>query len=86
MPDQSLLRLDLGIESLGVIIEAKIARSPSDFNKIEGELHADLGLYFKEPSKFDRMIVFARRLIMLGMISRKMIRNGPSPANCADVM
>jgi hypothetical protein len=50
-------RLDLGIESLGVIIEAKIARSSSDFNKIEGEIHADLGLYFKEPSKFDRVIV-----------------------------
>lgn len=51
-------RLDLGIQSLGVIIAAKIARNPSDFNKIEGEIHGDLGLYFKDPSKFDKMIVF----------------------------
>jgi hypothetical protein len=51
-------RLDLGIESLGVIIEVKIARIPSDFKQIEADIHSDLGLYFKDPSKFDRMVVF----------------------------
>ena len=51
-------RLDLGIESLGVIIEAKIARTPGDWAKIAGEIGNDLGLYFKDPSKFNRMIVF----------------------------
>lgn len=51
-------RLDLGIKSLKLIIEVKIARNTSDFSKIEGEIGEDLGLYFKDTSLFDRMIVF----------------------------
>ena len=51
-------RLDLGIESLGVIIEAKIVRIQSDWGKIEGEIGNDTGLYFRDPSKFNRMVVF----------------------------
>jgi hypothetical protein len=51
-------RADLGIISLKLIVEVKIARSPSDFAKIEGEIGGDLGLYFKETDLFDRMIVF----------------------------
>jgi hypothetical protein len=51
-------RADLGITSLKLIIEVKIARLPSDFAKLEGEIGGDLGLYFKETDLFDRMIVF----------------------------
>jgi hypothetical protein len=34
------------------------AREPSDFRKIEEDIAGDLGLYFKDTSQFDRMIVF----------------------------
>lgn len=51
-------RVDLGITSLKTIIEVKIARELSDFNKIEEQVAGDLGLYFKDTTQFDRMIVF----------------------------
>jgi hypothetical protein len=51
-------RLDLGIKSLRLIIEVKIARTPRDFKKIEEEVAGDTGLYFKDPALFNRMIVF----------------------------
>lgn len=51
-------RADLGIVTLKLIIEVKFAREPKDFKEIEGEIGNDLGLYFKDESQFDRMIVF----------------------------
>lgn len=51
-------RADLAIRSLYLIIEVKIARAPRDFKKIEEEVAGDLGLYFKDTTLFDRMIVF----------------------------
>jgi hypothetical protein len=51
-------RTDLGIVKLKLIIEVKIARQPSDFNDIEEQVAGDLGLYFKDTSQYDRMIVF----------------------------
>lgn len=51
-------RLDLGIKSLKLIIEVKIARTARDFKKIEEEVAGDTGLYFKDPALFNRMIVF----------------------------
>ncbi len=55
---QTQPRADLGILKLKLIIEVKYLRDASDFQKIEGEIGNDLGLYFKDPDLFDRMIVF----------------------------
>ncbi|MEI6775908.1 MAG: hypothetical protein WCK70_03310 [Chloroflexales bacterium] len=51
-------RIDLGITSLKLIIEVKIARSPRDFTEIEEQVAGDVGLYFKNPARFNRMVVF----------------------------
>lgn len=51
-------RADLGILKLKLIIEVKIARTPGDFGDIEEQVAGDLGLYFKEITRFDRMVVF----------------------------
>lgn len=51
-------RIDLGITTLKLIIEVKIARQPRDFSEFEEQISGDLGLYFKDTSQFDRMIVF----------------------------
>ncbi|MFW6116688.1 MAG: hypothetical protein ACOC6F_03080 [bacterium] len=51
-------RFDLGVTNLKVIIEVKILRTRSDFAKVEEEISGDLGLYFKEPDRFDRMLVY----------------------------
>jgi REase_DpnII-MboI len=51
-------RADLGITTLKLIIEVKIARQPRDFHDIEGQVGDDVGLYFRDPSLFNRMIVF----------------------------
>jgi hypothetical protein len=51
-------RVDLGITTLKLIIEVKIARQPRDFSEFEEQIAGDLGLYFKDTSQFDRMIVF----------------------------
>lgn len=50
-------RADLGILKLKLIIEVKIARTPGDFGDIEEQVAGDLGLYFKETARFDRMVV-----------------------------
>jgi len=50
-------RADLGIQKLKLIIEVKIAREPGDFAKFEGQIGEDIGLYFKDTSLYDRMIV-----------------------------
>ena len=51
-------RADLGIVKLKLIIEVKHARNPSFFTKIEEQVAGDIGLYFVDKSRFDRMIVF----------------------------
>lgn len=51
-------RVDLGIRKLKLIIEVKIARTPSDYKKIEEQVAGDLGLYFRNTNQFDHMVVF----------------------------
>jgi len=51
-------RADLGILSLRLIIEVKILRTPGDFRAVEEQVAGDTGLYFREPARFDRMVVF----------------------------
>jgi hypothetical protein len=51
-------RFDLGIVSLRLIIEVKVMRGRGDFAEIEEQIAGDLGLYFKEPELFDRMVVY----------------------------
>lgn len=51
-------RVDLGITSLKLIIEVKIAREPGDYKQIEEQVAGDEGMYFKDTSQFDRMLVF----------------------------
>ncbi len=51
-------RCDLGILSLKVIIEVKIVRAPADFRVVEEQVAGDTGLYFRDPGRFDRMVVF----------------------------
>ncbi len=51
-------RCDLGILSLKLIIEVKIVRTPADFRIVEEQIAGDTGLYFREPGRFDRMVVF----------------------------
>lgn len=60
LPDygQVQSRFDLGIIKLKLIIEVKIIRERSDFALIEEQVAGDLGLYFKEPERFDRMVVY----------------------------
>lgn len=55
---QTQPRADLGIQKLKLIIEVKFLRDLSDFQKVEGEIGNDLGLYFKDIDLFDRMIIF----------------------------
>ena len=51
-------RIDFGIRSLRLIIEAKVVRTNDEYKKIEEEIAGDLGLYFKDTSRYDRMIVY----------------------------
>jgi hypothetical protein len=51
-------RADFGIISLKLLIEVKHARQPSDFREFESQIAADLGLYFRDTSRFDRLIVY----------------------------
>jgi hypothetical protein len=51
-------RCDLGILSLKLIIEVKVLRTPADFRAVEEGIAGDTGLYFHEPGRFDRMVVF----------------------------
>lgn len=50
-------RCDLGILSMRLIIEVKILRTPADFRSVEEQVAGDTGLYFREPGRFDRMVV-----------------------------
>ena len=51
-------RFDLGITKLRLIIEVKVLRERRDFAEIEEQVAGDLGLYFKDPDLFDRMVVY----------------------------
>jgi hypothetical protein len=51
-------RFDFGVTGLKTIVEVKIARSAGDFAKIEEEVAGDLGLYFSDPARYDRMAVY----------------------------
>lgn len=51
-------RFDFGVANLKTIVEVKIARAARDFPKIEEEVAGDLGLYFSEPDRYDRMVVY----------------------------
>jgi len=51
-------RFDLGLIKLKLIIEVKIIRERGDFADIEEQIAGDLGLYFRDPTKFDSMVVY----------------------------
>jgi hypothetical protein len=51
-------RTDFGITSLKLIIEAKILRHESDFKAVEEQIAGDLGLYFSEGNRYDRLLVY----------------------------
>jgi len=51
-------RCDLGIVKLKLIIEVKYARERRDFEEIEEQVAGDIGLYFKDTTQFDHLIVF----------------------------
>lgn len=51
-------RVDFGITNLKLLIEVKHARQPSDFKEFESQIAADLGLYFRDTNRFDRLIVY----------------------------
>lgn len=54
----STYRADFGIPSLGLLIEAKYARSAGDFKTIEKEVLQDLVPYLKTPERYSEVIVF----------------------------
>ena len=51
-------RFDFGITGLKTIVEVKIARTASDLVRIEEEVAGDLGLYFSDPTRYDRLVVY----------------------------
>lgn len=51
-------RTDFGIVSLKLIIEAKILRQAADFKAVEQQIAGDLGLYFKDTARYDRLLVY----------------------------
>ena len=51
-------RYDLGIVSLKLIIEVKFVRQKSDFKAVEEQIAGDLGLYFEDLDRFNRLIVY----------------------------
>lgn len=51
-------RYDFGIIALKLIIEVKILRVPGDFKKVEEEIAGDIGLYFSDPQRFDKMVAY----------------------------
>ncbi len=55
---QTQPRCDLGITSLGMIVEVKVLRAPADFKAIEAQVAADAGLYFREPNHYGQLAVF----------------------------
>lgn len=54
----STYRADFGIPSLGLLIEAKFARTAADFKSIEKEVLEDLVPYLKAPERYREVLVF----------------------------
>jgi hypothetical protein len=51
-------RYDFGIVNLKLIIEVKILRTPAHFKEVEEQIAGDTGVYFSDPSRFDKMVVY----------------------------
>ena len=51
-------RYDFGIIALKLIIEVKVLRVPGDFKEVEEQIAGDTGLYFSDPARFDKMVVY----------------------------
>jgi hypothetical protein len=51
-------RFDFAITNLGLIVEVKVIRIPSDMNGLEAQITDDLSLYFKEGNPFESMVVY----------------------------
>lgn len=60
LPGYGLLqpRADFGITNLKLIIELKILREKRDFESVEEGIAGDLGIYFSELHRFNRMIAY----------------------------
>ena len=54
----STYRADFGIPSLGLLVEAKYARSAADFKAIEKEVLEDIVPYLQTPERYSRIVVF----------------------------
>lgn len=54
----STYRADLGIPSLGLLIEVKFARSATDFKTIEKEVLEDIEPYRRSPERYREVLVF----------------------------
>jgi hypothetical protein len=54
----STYRADLGIPSLGLLIEVKFARSATDFKTIEKEVLEDIVPYLRSPERYREVLVF----------------------------
>lgn len=54
----STYRADFGIPSLGLLVEAKYARSAADFKTIEKEVLEDIVPYLQTPDRYSRIVVF----------------------------
>ncbi|MDF3833060.1 hypothetical protein P3W85_08875 [Cupriavidus basilensis] len=54
----STYRADLGIPSLGLLIEVKFARAAADFKTIEKEVLEDIVPYLRSPERYNEVLVF----------------------------
>ena len=54
----STYRADFGLPRLGVLVEAKYARSASDFKKIEKEVMEDSVAYLRNAGPYKEIVVF----------------------------
>lgn len=54
----STYKADFGISRLGLLIEAKFARSATDFKSIEKEILEDLVPYLRAPERYREVLVF----------------------------
>lgn len=54
----STYRADLGIPSLGLLIEVKFARAATDFKDIEKEVLEDIVPYLRSPERYREVLVF----------------------------
>lgn len=51
-------RYDFGIVNLKLIIEVKILRTPANFKEVEEQIAGDTGVYFSDPARFDKIVVY----------------------------